>query len=70
VPSHIGGLREVCEKLVLEEDPVRFRQLVDEMNRLIEEKEKRLAAASTDKSRVNRPALSFLVHRQSSNRRT
>ena len=34
--------QQLCEEVVVEQDPVRFQQLVDHLNELLEAKEKRL----------------------------
>ena len=34
--------RELCEQVAVEQDPARFMQLVDELNELLEAKERRL----------------------------
>jgi len=34
--------KQLCERVVVEQDPEKFMQLVDELNTLLEEKERRL----------------------------
>ena len=34
--------KQLCEQVAVEEDPEKFMQLVNELNRLLEEKERRL----------------------------
>jgi hypothetical protein len=34
--------KQLCEQIAVEQDPARFMALVDELNRLLEEKERRL----------------------------
>jgi hypothetical protein len=36
--------QQLCEAVVVEQDPVRFQQLVDQLNDLLEAKERRLDA--------------------------
>jgi len=36
--------QHVCEQVAVEQDPARFQQLVDELNDLLEAKERRLDA--------------------------
>ena len=42
--AHLERWQEVCEQIAVEQDPKRFMSLVDELNRLLEEKERRLDA--------------------------
>lgn len=42
--AQIERWKQVCEQIAVEQDPTRFTNLVDELNRLLEEKERRLAA--------------------------
>ena len=34
--------QQVCEQVLVEQDPIRFQELVDQLNELLEEKEQRL----------------------------
>jgi hypothetical protein len=42
--------RQLCEQVVLEQNPIRFQQLVDELNEVLEEKERRLVLSDTDRT--------------------
>ena len=40
--AHKEHWKELCEQIAIEQDPTRFMALVDELNKLLEEKERRL----------------------------
>ena len=40
--AHKEKWQRLCEQIAVEQDPARFSTLVDELNRLLEEKERRL----------------------------
>jgi len=42
--AHKEEWKRLCEQIAVEQDPTRFMKLVDELNRLLEEKERRLDA--------------------------
>jgi hypothetical protein len=41
--AHKEKWQRLCEQIVVEQDPTRFTTLVNELNNLLEEKERRLA---------------------------
>jgi hypothetical protein len=40
--AHKEKWQRLCEQIAVEQDPTRFMNLVDELNKLLEEKERRL----------------------------
>jgi hypothetical protein len=40
--AHKEQWQQLCEQIAIEQDPTRFTTLVDELNKLLEEKERRL----------------------------
>lgn len=40
--AHKEKWQRLCEEIAIEQDPARFTNLVDELNKLLEEKERRL----------------------------
>jgi hypothetical protein len=40
--AHKEKWQRLCEEIAIERDPARFTNLVDELNKLLEEKERRL----------------------------
>jgi hypothetical protein len=42
--AHKEEWQRLCEQIAIEQDPARFTNLVDDLNKLLEEKERRLDA--------------------------
>lgn len=42
--AHKEQWQQLCEQIAVEQDPTRFMALVDELNKLLEQKERRLDA--------------------------
>ena len=46
--------QQLCEQVVVEQDPIRFQQLVEELNELLLAKEKRLASPGRNDSQAGK----------------
>lgn len=54
--AHKERWQKLCEQIAIEQDPTRFMTLVDELNRLLEEKERRLDARRVPERTVTETA--------------